>query len=104
MNLQEVTILAMEGKLIEDKENYIDILEDHILEDEHRVEDFTDLEISYNNEEDEEDEDYIDAYEVIRPLLDKLSEKDLEEMINQLNEGTLSEHLTEWGHKTGLNY
>lgn len=101
MNLQEATILAMKGKLIEDKENYIDILEDYIVENEHRVEDFTDLEISYN---DEEDEDYIDAYEVIRPLLDKLSENDLKEMINQLNEGTLSEHLTEWGHKTGLDY
>lgn len=100
MNLQEVTILAMEGKLIEDKENYIDILEDYIVEDEHRVEDFTDLEIFYDDEE----EDYIDTYEVIRPLLDKLSENDLKEMINQLNEGTLSEHLTEWGHKTGLDY
>ena len=96
--LLEATMLALRGKLLEEVDRDFEKVLDYINGDYHRVEDFTDLEICYPNEE---DTDWLDAYDVANELLNKLSKEDWATMAKEIDNGTLRDKLTDWGMKAG---
>lgn len=90
-NLKENKSKKVEASTSEDRlQKLRDEVFEYIIDDVHRLEDFTDIEIS--SEEDNEL-----AYSILNKNLAKFNIYQLQQMINQINKNNLD--LVSWGHK-----